>query len=115
LLRLNPPDALAAGPAGSVLDAGTLGVYRFEATDHGADLYDEGLPIFDGSLQGLLPGDQHLADGGIAVLANGTVVLDGNAYGAPGDCHHAVLMAITTNGQRRLLGDWQPHVTGPSC
>jgi hypothetical protein len=115
LLRLNPPDALAAGPAGWVVDAGTLAVYRFAATDHGADVYHRGQLIFDDSLRGLLPGDQYFSDGGVAMLGNGTVVLDGDAYGAPGDCHHALLVAITKSGQRQLLGNWQQYKTGPSC
>lgn len=115
LLRLNPPDALAAGPAGSVVDAGTLSAYRFKEADHGTDLYSEGELVSNYSLKGLLNGGQYLSDAGVAVLANGTVLLAGDAFGAPGDCHHAVLVAVMNDGQAKLLGNWQHYKTGPSC
>lgn len=111
-LRLEPPDALAAGPPGSVVDAGNLSLVRYSATAHWPN---RGQVLFDYSLRGLLPGKQYFADGGVAVLPNGTAVVDGDAFGAPGDCHHALLIEVAPSGQRELIGNWQPHKSGPSC
>jgi len=113
-LRLEPLDALAAGPSGSVVDAGSWELVRYSATAHwptsGHLLF-----TYKDSLRGLLPGRQSFADGGVAVFPNGTVAVDGNAFGAPGDCHHAVLVEVTPKGQLKLIGNWQPHKSGPSC
>jgi hypothetical protein len=113
-LRLEPLDALAAGPPGSVVDAGSFSLVRYSATAHwptsGHLLFN-----YKNSLRGLLPGKQSFADGGVAVFPDGTAVVDGDAFGAPGDCHHAVLVEVTPKGGLKLLGNWQPHKSGPSC
>lgn len=114
-LRLEPPDALAAGPPGSVVDAGNLSLFRFSASARWSGSEPSGHLLFGYSLRGLLPGRQYFADGGVAVLPNGTAVVDGDAFGAPGDCHHAVLVEVTQKEQLKLLGNWQPHRSGPSC
>lgn len=113
-LRLEPPDALAAGPPRSVVDAGSWALVRYSATAHWPS---SGHLLFNylNSLRGLLPRRQYFADGGVAVFPNGTAVVDGNVYGAPGDCHHAVLVEVAAKGQLRLIGNWQPHKSGPSC
>ncbi len=115
-LRLEPPDALAAGPPGAVIDAGNSSLVRFSASAQwSGSSRPEGHMLFDYSLRGLLPGDQYFADGGVAVFANGTAVVDGNAWHGPGDCHHAVLVEATPKGQLKLTGNWQPHKSGPGC
>jgi len=115
-LRLEPPDALAAGPPGSVVDAGNLSLVRFSATAHwSGSSRPAGHLLFNYSLRGLLPGEQYFADGGVAVFPNGTAVVDGNAFFGPGDCHHALLIEVTPKGQLKLIGNWQPHESGPSC
>jgi hypothetical protein len=115
-LRQEPPDALAAGPPGSVVDAGNLSLVRFSATARwSGGSRPKGHLLFDYSLRGLLSGRQYFADGGVAVFPNGTAVVDGNAWGAPGDCHHALLVEVTPKGQLKLIGNWQPHRSGPSC
>jgi hypothetical protein len=115
-LRLEPPDALAAGPPGSVVDAGNLSLVRFSATAHwSGSSRPKGHLLFNYSLGGLLSGRQYFADGGVAVFPNGTAVVDGNAFGAPGDCHHALLVEVTPKGQLSLIGNWQPDRSGPSC
>jgi hypothetical protein len=111
-LRLEPPDALAAGPPGSVVDAGSFSLVRYSATAHWPT---SGHLLFNYSLRGLLPGRQSFADGGVAVFPNGTAVVDGNVFGAPGDCQHAVLVEVAAKGQLKLIGNWQPHKSGPSC
>ena len=50
-LRLEPPDALAAGPPGSVVDAGSLSLVRYAATRTGRN---RGQLLFNYSLRGLL-------------------------------------------------------------
>ena len=71
-LRLEPLDALAAGPSGSVVDAGSWELVRYSATAHWPT---KGHLLFNYSLRGLLPGKQYFADGGVAVFPNGTAVV----------------------------------------
>jgi hypothetical protein len=114
-LRLEPPDALAAGPPGSVVDAGSFSLVRFSAAAKWSGRSVGGHLLFDfydlGALLHRRVGG--FADGGVAVLPNGTAVVDGNAYDAPGDCHHAVLVEVNPKGQLKLIGNWQPHKSCP--
>ncbi len=44
-----------------------------------------------------------------------SAVVDGSAFGAPGDCHHALVIELAKDEGPKLVGNWQPYRSGPSC
>lgn len=113
-LRGEAPDALASSRSGSVFDAGNLSLMSFSSSSTSGNS-SGGRVVFNYSLAGILPGHQYLAGAGVAALPDGAAIIDGNVFGAPGDCHHAVIIEIATAGRAQVLDNWQPNKSGPSC
>jgi hypothetical protein len=123
-LRWEPGDALAAGPPGSVLDAGNLELVRFSASVHFSGAQDDGQELFDYlDVRGLVHHGAEIGPdgpGGVAVLPDGTAILDAVALlgdipaNAPNRCE-AVLVEIPTSGKARVLDAWPRRGSLHSC